>query len=152
MIRKIIFDNDDTLRKVSKEVVNFDSHLAELLDDMRETMYKADGAGLSAVQVSVLKRVFVIDAGGGYKEFVNPVILKTAGKNKIKREGCLSVPGRYGIVDRPEHVWAKYQDRNGNWHETELSGFEAKAFCHEFDHLNGILYTDIAKKIYSEDK
>ena len=152
MIRKIIFDNDETLRKVSKEVTSFDDHLAELLQDMKETMYKADGAGLSAVQVAVLKRVFVIDTGAGYKEFINPEILKMAGKNKIKREGCLSVPGRYGIVDRPEKVWAKYQDRNGKEHQIELCGFEAKAFCHEFDHLNGILYIDIAKKVYSEEE
>lgn len=152
MIRKIIFDTDPTLRKISKPVVNFDDHLAELLDDMAETMYKADGAGLAAVQISVLKRAFVIDAGNGLMEFINPEIIKTAGKNKIKQEACLSVPGRYGIVERPQNVWAKYQDRNGNYHEVELCGFAAKAFCHEYDHLNGVLYTDIAKKMYNSEE
>lgn len=147
LIRKIIFEGDETLRKISKPVENFDSRLHELLSDMADTMYKADGAGLSAVQIGVLKRVFVIDVGNGIQEFVNPEMLKCAGTNKIKQEGCLSVPNLYGYVDRPETVWVKYQDRNGNVHEEVLNGYAAKAFCHELDHLNGILFIDIAKRI-----
>lgn len=152
MIRKIIFDTDPTLRKISKPVTVFGQRLAELLEDMAETMHKADGAGLAAVQIAVLKRVFVIDVGNGLVEFINPEIIKTSGKNKIKQEACLSVPGRYGIVERPQNVWARYQDRNGEYHEIQLTGYAAKAFCHEFDHLNGILYTDIAKKMYNREE
>ena len=147
MIRKIIFEGDETLRKISKPVEVFDQRLHDLLEDMADTMYKADGAGLSAVQVGVLKRVFVIDVGQGLKEFVNPEMLKCSGKNKITQEGCLSVPGKYGYVDRPENVWIKYQDRFGKEHQDMLSGYAAKAFCHELDHLNGILFIDIAKKV-----
>lgn len=149
MIRKIIFEGDETLRKISKPVEVFNQRLFDLLDDMADTMYKADGAGLSAVQVGVLKRVFVIDVGNGLCEFVNPEMISCSGKNKITQEGCLSVPGKYGYVDRPENVWIKYQDRHGNWHEDKLSGYAAKAFCHELDHLNGILFIDIAKKVKS---
>lgn len=147
MERIIIKENDPTLRKISKPVSNFDERLHILLDDMADTMYKADGAGLSAVQVGVLKRVFVIDVGNGITEFVNPILLKSSGSNKVKEEGCLSVPGKYGIVERPEIVLVKYQDRNGNWVEDKIKGFGAKAFCHEYDHLDGILFTDRATKI-----
>ena len=147
MERKIILEGDPVLRKISKQVVTFDDRLHQLIDDMIDTMYKADGAGLSAVQVGVLKRVFVIDAGNGIKEFVNPVINKCAGTNKIKQEGCLSVPDKYGYVERPEHVWVTYQDRFGASHEDKLSGYEAKAFCHENDHLDGILFIDKATRI-----
>ena len=147
MIRNIIIEGDPVLRKVSKEVTEFDERLHILLDDMADTMYKADGAGLSAVQVGVLKRAFVIDTGDGLREFVNPTITKCSGINKIKEEGCLSVPDRYGYVERPEHVWVKYQDRNGIKHEDKLSGYTAKAFCHESDHLDGILFVDKATNI-----
>lgn len=147
MIRKIILEGDPVLRKVSKEVTVFDERLAMLLDDMADTMYKADGAGLSAVQVGVLKRAFVIDTGDGLREFVNPKITKSSGTNKIKEEGCLSIPDRFGYVERPEHVWITYQDRNGESHQDKLSGYAAKAFCHESDHLDGILFIDRATKI-----
>ena len=147
MERKIILEKDPILRKISKEVVSFDERLHQLLDDMTDTMYKADGAGLSAVQVGVLKRAFVIDAGNGIKEFINPKIVKTSGINKIKQEGCLSIPDRYGYVERPENVWVTYQDRFGQFHDDKLSGYEAKAFCHENDHLDGILFIDRATKI-----
>ena len=147
MERIIIKENDPTLRKISKPVKDFDARLHALLDDMADTMYKADGAGLSAVQVGVLKRVFVIDVGNGLIEFVNPILIKSSGTNKIKEEGCLSVPGKYGLVDRPETVWVKYQDRYGNEVENKFKGYAAKAFCHEYDHLDGILFIDKATKI-----
>ena len=147
MERIIIKETDPTLRKISKPVKEFDERLHVLLDDMADTMYKADGAGLSAVQVGVLKRAFVIDVGKGIVEFINPELIKSSGKNKIKEEGCLSVPGKYGYVDRPETVWVKYQDRFGNMVEDKLKGYAAKAFCHEYDHLDGILFIDKATKI-----
>ena len=147
MERIIIKETDPTLRKISKPVTLFDDRLHILLDDMADTMYKADGAGLSAVQVGVLKRVFIIDVGHGKKEFVNPVLIKSSGVNKIKEEGCLSVPNKYGYVERPETVWVKYQDRYGNPVEEKLKGYAAKAFCHENDHLDGILFIDKATNI-----
>lgn len=147
MERIIIKETDPTLRKISKPVKDFDERLHVLLDDMADTMYKADGAGLSAVQVGVLKRVFITDVGNGITEFINPILIKSSGKNKIKEEGCLSVPGKYGIVERPETVWVRYQDRNGNEIEEKLKGYAAKAFCHEYDHLDGILFIDKATKI-----
>lgn len=148
MERRIVREGDPVLRKVSKPVTEFNSRLHELLEDMADTMYKVDGAGLSAVQVGVLKRVFVIDVGNGIMEFINPVLKKSSGVNKIKEEGCLSVPDKYGFVERPEHVWVSYYDRNGNFiEEQKLSGYAAKAFCHEYDHLDGILFIDKATKI-----
>lgn len=111
-IRKIIKDGDETLRKKSKPVTEFDDRLEELLDDMAQTMYKAEGAGLSAVQVGILKRVFVMDTGHSLRECINPVLIRQEGENKIKVEGCLSVPGKCGLVERPEKVWVEYQDRN----------------------------------------
>lgn len=148
MERRIVREGDPVLRKISKPVTEFNARLHELLEDMADTMYKADGAGLSAVQVGVLKRVFVIDVGNGIMEFVNPILKKSSGVNKIKEEGCLSVPDKYGFVERPEHVWVSYYDRNGNFiEEQKLSGYAAKAFCHEYDHLDGILFIDKATKI-----
>lgn len=147
MKRKIILEGDPVLRKISKPVTVFDEHLHELLSDMADTMYYADGAGLSAVQVGVLKRAFVIDVGNGVQEFINPKIEKSEGINKIKEEGCLSIPDKFGYVERPEHVWVAYQDRNGNFKQEKLSGYAAKAFCHENDHLDGILFIDKATKL-----
>ena len=151
-IRKIlsIRTDEETLRKKSKPVEKFDEKLHELLDDMAETMYKAPGAGISAVQVGVLRRCFVIDVGKRKLEFVNPEIVRVSGENKIVNEGCLSVPFDYmeeGLykVKRPNNVRAKYFDRFGQPQEIKLSGYEAKAFCHEYDHLEGILFVDWAK-------
>lgn len=149
-IRNVVKEGDEILRKISKPVTVFDERLGELLDDMNETMQKCEGAGLSAVQVGVLKRAFVMHAGKEYRECINPQILKQAGENKIQIEACLSVPGKCGLVDRPDKVWVKYQDRNGNFVETKLTGFEAKCFCHESDHLDGILYIDKAKKMFKD--
>ena len=149
-IRNILKEDDETLRKISKPVIDFDERLWLLLDDMKETMYKKEGAGLSAVQVGVLKRVFVMHAGKEFRECINPKLIKQEGENKIKIEGCLSVPGKCGLVNRPEKVWVEYQDRNGNKISKKFTGFEAKCFCHEYDHLDGILYIDKATKMFND--
>ncbi|MBQ8451536.1 MAG: peptide deformylase [Clostridia bacterium] len=150
-IRKIIHEGDETLRKISKPVLNFDTRLGELIDDMIDTMHANDGAGLSAVQVGVLKRVFVMHANPKFiRECINPSIIKQEGENKIKIEGCLSVPGKCGIVERPEKVWVEYQDRTGKKISKKFTGFEAKCFCHELDHLNGILYIDKAIEMFND--
>ncbi|MBQ8424925.1 MAG: peptide deformylase [Clostridia bacterium] len=149
-IRKVLTEEDETLRKISKPVVDFDDRLGFLLDDMHETMIKKEGAGLAAVQVGVLKRAFVMHAGKEYRECINPKIIKQEGENKIKVEGCLSVPGKCGYVERPEKVWVEYQDRTGKKVSAKLTGFEAKCFCHESDHLDGILYIDKATKIFND--
>ncbi len=138
--------DNETLRKISKPVDIFDKRLAELLDDLKDTMYKAQGAGLSAVQVGILKRVCVVDTGKRLLEFINPVIIKQSGVNKIKEEGCLSVPGEWQIVKRPNKVVVKYHDRFGNLKEDTFIGYEAKAICHECDHLDGILFIDRYKE------
>lgn len=140
-IRNIVQLGDEVLRKKSKEVTQFDKRLGDLIDDMVETLHKAEGAGLAAPQVGILKRVVVIDVGDGVIELVNPVIIKKSGKQE-EIEGCLSIPGKYGITKRPKYVTVKALDRAGK--EFTMSGEDllAKAFCHEIDHLDGILFID----------
>ena len=141
-IRKIIeMGKDDILRKHARRVDKFDRRLAVLLDDMADTMYEADGVGLAAPQVGVLKRAVVIDVGEGLIELVNPEILSSEGE-VISTEGCLSVPGRRGTVPRPEKVLVHAQDRKGNPIEVEGVGLLAVCLCHEIDHLDGVLYVD----------
>ncbi|RKD27837.1 peptide deformylase [Caminicella sporogenes DSM 14501] len=140
-IRNIRKNDDPILRKVSKTVDKIDDKIKELIDDMAETMYNADGVGLAAPQVGILKRVIVIDIGGGLIELINPEILSEKGK-QIDIEGCLSVPNVTGKVERPERVKVKGLDRNGEEVIIEAKGFLARAFCHEIDHLNGILFVD----------
>lgn len=134
---------DETLRRKSEEVTEFNEELWELLDDMAETMYEAGGVGLAAPQVGVLKRVVVIDTDDdrGLMELVNPVIVAIRGKQR-EPEGCLSNPGKSGYVVRPAKVKLKAQDRYGKRRVYVGSGLLARAFCHETDHLNGILYSD----------
>ncbi|MBP1580264.1 MAG: peptide deformylase [Oscillospiraceae bacterium] len=134
---------DETLRRKSEEVTEFNEELWELLDDMAETMYEAGGVGLAAPQVGVLKRVVVIDTDDdrGLMELVNPVIVAIRGKQR-EPEGCLSYPGKSGYVVRPAKVKLKAQDRYGKRRVYVGSGLLARAFCHETDHLNGILYSD----------
>lgn len=142
--RKItILDRDEILRKHCRVVTKFDGRLWELLEDMAETMYDANGAGLAAPQVSVLKRVVVIDVNDdhGLIEMINPEIIATEG-SEIAPESCLSVPGRCCTVDRPTKVTVRAQDRNGETFEITGEGFLAKAMCHEIDHLDGVLYVD----------
>ena len=141
-IRKIVkLGEDEVLRKRSRKVEKFDKRLEQLLDDMADTMYEADGAGLAAPQVGILKRCVVIDAGEGLIELVNPEILSAEG-TQMCIEGCLSVPGRRGRVERPEKVIVHAQDRKGRHIELEGEGFLANAICHELDHLDGIVYVD----------
>lgn len=150
--RRILLLGDETLRKKSKPVEVFDDNLKTLVKDMFETMYKAEGAGLAAVQVGLLKRLFVVNVGGGELVFVNPEILETQGKQKSKVEACLSIPGKWGEVERPNKVRIKYQDENGNFHEETFVGYACKAVCHEYDHLDGILYIDKATKMHDNNE
>ena len=140
--RKIVLlGEDEVLRKHSRRVEKFDKRLRTLLDDMAETMIDADGVGLAAPQVGVLKRCVVIDAGDGLIELVNPEIVSMEG-SVIGAEGCLSIPGRRCTVDRPEKVTVIAQNRDGESIRLEAEGLLAVAICHEVDHLDGILYID----------
>ena len=145
-IRNIVQVGDDVLRKRCFEVTAFDEKLWTLLDDMKDTVKKAKGAGLAAPQVGVLKRVAVVDVEEGYFEFINPVILSQKGEQS-GWEGCLSVRGKSGIVSRPMKVKVSYQDRTGEKHLLQAKGFFARAICHELDHLDGVLYIDKATHI-----
>ncbi len=141
-IRNLRFEEDPILRKKSKEVKKFDERLVELLDDMKDTMIEKNGIGLAAVQVGTLKRIFIADLGEeNIVEFINPVILKSSGE-QIGSEGCLSVPDASDYVNRPTYVKIKATDRNGVDFELEVENFEAVIICHEYDHLDGILYVD----------
>lgn len=144
-IRNIVKIGDDTLRKICRTQLTFDERLAMLLDDMAETMYKADGVGLAAPQVGILRRFCVIDVGDGLIELVNPVITEKSGL-QTGNEGCLSVPNRSETVKRPMRVTVRAQDRNGNNITVTGEGLKARALCHEIDHLDGILYIDKAEK------
>lgn len=145
-IRNIIQIGDPTLRKKSFAVTDFGAKTAELLDDMRETLIKADGVGLAAPQVGVLRRVFIVSVDDKYYECINPVILEASGK-QIGDEGCLSVRGKYGTVERPEKIVVEAYDRHGKKFKVKAQDFLARAFCHEYDHLDGVLYVDKAKNI-----
>ena len=140
-IRNIRTDDDQILRKKSRVVENFDEKLWQLLDDMKDTMYQADGVGLAAVQVGILKRVVIVDVGDGLIELVNPEIIEIDGE-QFGVEGCLSLPGKSGYTLRPMTVKVKAQNRNGNWCVYKGTELKAKAFCHEIDHLDGTLYID----------
>ena len=139
-LRNVVKAGDPVLNKKSRVVEKFDDRLATLIDDMFETMYKAEGVGLAAVQVGMLKRVVVLDVGDGPIELVNPEIVSAEGEQR-ESEGCLSVPGKYGVCIRPAKVKVKAQDRTGKWHVYTGEGLKARCFCHELDHLEGILFT-----------
>jgi len=141
-IRKIVkLGEDEVLRKHARKVDTFDKRLWTLLDDMADTMYEADGVGLAAPQVGILKRAVVVDVGDGLLEMVNPELLEAEGED-IGVEGCLSVPGRRGTVKRPLKVRVHAQDRKGRHIEVEAEEFMARAICHELDHLDGVVYVD----------
>ncbi len=145
-IRNIVKIGDDVLRKVCRTQLTFDEKLAQTLDDMAETMYKAEGVGLAAPQVGILRRYCVVDVGDGLIELINPVITAKSG-SQAGNEGCLSVPDRYEEVVRPMKVTVRAQNRKGENFEITAEGFKARAFCHEIDHLDGILYIDrVGKK------
>ena len=140
-IRKILKIGDETLRKHARPVTEVDRRTRQLLDDMAETMYAADGAGLAAPQVGILRRVVVIDVGEGLIELVNPEIVASEGEQH-QAEGCLSVPGKRGVVARPAKVTVRALNRRGKPIEIVGEGFLATALCHEIDHLDGVLYVD----------
>ncbi len=140
-IRNIRTEDDPILRKKSRVVENFDEKLWQLLDDMKDTMYQAEGVGLAAVQVGILKRVVLVDVGDGLIELINPEIIEVDGE-QFGAEGCLSLPGKSGYTIRPMTVKVKAQNRNGNWCVYKGTELKARAFCHEIDHLDGTLYID----------
>lgn len=144
-IRQLRFREDEVLHKRCKEVKKFDEKLGILLDDMYDTMTKSDGVGLAAPQVGILKRVVVIDVGTGRIELINPEIIETSG-SQTGSEGCLSFPGLYGEVERPNYVKVKAQDRNGKWFTAEGEELLARAFCHECDHLDGRVFTELVTR------
>lgn len=143
-IRNIVTLGDDVLRKVCRTQLTFDSKLHTILDDMKETMYKAEGVGLAAPQIGILRRFCVIDVGDGIIELINPVITETVGK-QTGNEGCLSLPGRSANVTRPMKVTVRAQNRFGENFTITGEGLLARALCHEIDHLDGILYIDKVK-------
>lgn len=145
-IRNVVQVGDDVLRQKCFPVESFDEKLFQLLDDMKETVKKEEGAGLAAPQVGVLRRVVVVDVEEGYFEMINPVIVSQKG-GQSGWEGCLSVRGKRGLVNRPMKVKVHFQDRNGDKYELQAKGFFARAICHELDHLDGVLYIDRAEHI-----
>jgi len=148
-IRNIIQLGDPTLRKKSFEVTDFGEKTHQLLNDMRETLKKADGVGLAAPQVGVLRRVFIISFEDKYFECINPIMVSQSGRQS-GQEGCLSVKGKWGEVIRPNKVTVKAFDRNGKPFTVEAEGFLARAFCHEYDHLDGIVYVDKAISVQED--
>ena len=148
-IRNIVQVGDDVLRQRCFEVESFDEKLWTLLDDMKDTVKKEQGAGLAAPQVGILRRAVVVDVEEGYFEFINPVILQYKGE-QMGWEGCLSVRGKSGVVSRPMKLTLSYYDRNGEKHILKAKGFFARAICHELDHLDGVLYIDKATQIQKD--
>lgn len=148
-IRNVVQVGDETLRKVSFPVEEFDEKLHTLLDDMKDTVKREEGAGLAAPQVGVLRRAVVVDVEEGFFEFVNPRILSQKGEQR-GWEGCLSVRGKRGVVSRPMKVKIAYQDRYGKEQVLQAKGFFARAICHELDHLDGVLYIDKAEFVEAE--
>ena len=150
-LRKILTDREPALHKVCKPVTSFDSKLYTLLDDMRETLIDSGGVGLAAPQVGILRRVVLVDTGDEILELINPELVETSGEQE-GAEGCLSVPGKYGWVKRPYFATVRAQDRNGDWFEAQGEELIARCFCHELDHLDGILYTQIMDRFLTQEE
>ena len=150
-LRKILTDRDPALHKVCRPVEKFDWRLRKLLDDMTDTLAQANGVGLAAPQVGILRRQGVVDTGDGILELVNPTILQTDGE-QTGAEGCLSIPGKYGLVKRPYYAKVRAQDREGQWFEAEGTELIARCFCHELDHLDGIVYTEVMERFLTEEE
>ena len=151
-IRNIVKQGDNCLEKACRPVTEFNKRLHILLDDMRETLAEADGAGLAAPQVGVLRRAaIIIDGEGGYLELINPEILEQQGSQE-GAEGCLSVPGVYGVVERPQKITIQFQDREGQPQQLVLEDFLARAACHETDHLDGKLYLRLVKRFLDPEE
>lgn len=150
-IREILTQGDPALNKVCHPVTKFDEKLADLMDDLKETLARANGLGLAAPQVGILRRaVVVVTADGEMLELINPEIIAQKGEQD-GLEGCLSVPGKWGYVKRPEWVRVKAQDRSGNWFEVEGAEVVARCFCHELGHLDGHLYVELVDKLYTNE-
>lgn len=150
-VYQIVQIGEDILRQKAQEVTKITPNIHKLLDNMAETMYEANGVGLAAPQIGVPKRVVVVDVGSGLIELINPVIVKKTGE-ALEQEGCLSVPGVVGEVRRAQKVVLQALNREGEVMEYEADGLLARAFQHEVDHLNGILFVDIAEKIYGKEQ
>ena len=150
-LRRILTDKEPALHKTCKEVVNFDAKLHKLLDDMHETLEDSGGVGLAAPQVGILRRVVLVDNGEEVLELVNPTLVETDGE-QVGAEGCLSVPGKYGLVKRPSYAKVRAQDRFGNWYEAEGEELTARCFCHELDHLDGIIYTEVMDRYLTDEE
>ena len=153
-LRKILTDKEPALHKVCKKVDSFDKKLHKLLDDMAETLIDSGGVGLAAPQVGILRRIFLVDVGveeNEIVEFINPEILETDGE-QYGPEGCLSVPGKYGLVKRPYYAKVRAQDRYGEWFEAEGEELIGRCFCHEYDHLDGIIYTEKMDRFLTEEE
>lgn len=150
-LRRILTDKEPSLHKVCKPVETFDKRLHKLLDDMHDTLIDSNGVGLAAPQVGILRRVVLVDVGDEIIELVNPTLLETDGE-QVGAEGCLSVPGKYGLVKRPYWAKVRAQDRDGNWFEAEGEEIVARCFCHEIDHLDGILYTEVMERFLTEEE
>ena len=150
-IRQIVKEGDDVLAKKCITVEKFDARLATLIDDMIETLHLSNGVGLAAPQVGILRRVVVIDVGEGVIELVNPKIIAYSGEQETL-EGCLSCPGEWGYTRRPDYVKVKAQDRNGNEYTIEGRELLAKAFCHELDHLDGIIFKQKAIRMLTPEE
>ena len=150
-IRKILTDKDPALHKTCREIEKFDRRLHKLLDDMRDTLEEANGVGLAAPQVGILRRVVIVDTGEEILELVNPTLVETDGEQEGP-EGCLSVPGKYGLVKRPYYAKVRAQDRYGEWYEAEAEELIARCFCHELDHLDGIVYTEVMDRFLTDEE
>lgn len=151
-IREIRKWGDPVLRKKSRDVTVFDGRLHQLLDDMADTMHAADGVGLAAVQVGVLRRAVTVDVGEGVIELINPVVAEASEECVNASEGCLSYPGQYGMVERPRRVTVEAQDRNGNPITVTGEDLLARALCHETDHTHGMIFLDLATELLGDEE
>ena len=157
-LRNILTEENPALRKVCRPYTAFDERLHQLLDDMKETLSQANGVGLAAPQVGVLRRAVIVletnvpdDEEEYMIELINPVIVETAGE-QTGAEGCLSIPNEFGVVQRPDYVKVRAQDRHGAWFEVEGRGLTARAFCHEIDHLDGHMFDELCDKLYTMEE
>ena len=150
-LRKILTVEESVLHKTCRPVETFDKKLHALLKDMEDTLIESGGVGLAAPQVGILRRVVLVDTGDEILELINPVLVETDGEQEGP-EGCLSVPGKYGLVKRPYYAKVRAQDRNGDWFEAEGEELIARCFCHELDHLDGILYNQVMERLLTEDE
>lgn len=152
-LRNILLDGDPTLRKISRPVTDFNARIQMLIDDMRETLIDAQGLGLAAPQVGILRRVIlIVNNDGEMIELVNPELVEQSEETVGAYEGCLSVPGERGWLERSKVVRVRAQDRNGEFFEKELDEMAARAVAHEIDHLNGVLFTDLTDELYTEEE